>query len=282
VVCDEGIGISEADAENLFIPFSQIRPDQLQQGRGSGLGLALAKEIITLHGGEVVFESTLGVGSKFGFCIPFEMSSVPPGPADMEGKILAGGLASKSAEGRSAAATAPVVRLHSGVDVSPVQRRSKKLASSAGDPARKAPPSASSRQETDISGGMASPMRNMLTDGRDLSSGPGVGMTSGQRSRSRRRQRSNRDGVTSNERDIDDAQHVEDRLSAATGEVDVLGPPAAMRCTSDNDGYYQGVDVEDMFGGVTPARSPGKAAANAQAAIARFPTKRFLVVDGMR
>ena len=44
-------------------------------GRGSGLGLVLAKEIIALHGGSVIVESEEGSGSVFGFCIPFELAS---------------------------------------------------------------------------------------------------------------------------------------------------------------------------------------------------------------
>ena len=42
-------------------------------GRGSGLGLVLAKEIVSMHGGSVIVESEEGVGSSFGFRIPFEV-----------------------------------------------------------------------------------------------------------------------------------------------------------------------------------------------------------------
>jgi hypothetical protein len=50
VVQDHGIGISAEDQAKLWVPFALIRPGDAQEGRGSGLGLPLAKEIITLHG----------------------------------------------------------------------------------------------------------------------------------------------------------------------------------------------------------------------------------------
>lgn len=47
-------------------------------GRGSGLGLVLAKEIISMHGGSVIVESEEGMGSAFGFRIPFELATSIP------------------------------------------------------------------------------------------------------------------------------------------------------------------------------------------------------------
>lgn len=75
VVKDQGVGISKVDQAQLFQAYSQVKADKLQRGRGSGLGLLLAKEIIMLHGGQVVLESDEGKGSSFGFCIPFETIS---------------------------------------------------------------------------------------------------------------------------------------------------------------------------------------------------------------
>ena len=73
LVIDEGTGIAKGDLERLFTPYSQLQADVLQQGKGTGMGLVLAKEIITLHGGTTVVESELGKGSAFGFTIPFEL-----------------------------------------------------------------------------------------------------------------------------------------------------------------------------------------------------------------
>ena len=71
LVKDRGVGISKADQAHLFQPYNQVNADALQGGRGSGLGLFLAKEIVALHGGTVIVESEEGHGSAFGFSIPF-------------------------------------------------------------------------------------------------------------------------------------------------------------------------------------------------------------------
>ena len=81
LVIDEGTGIAKTDLDRLFTPYSQVQADLLQEGKGTGLGLVLAKEIVTLHGGTIVVESELGKGSAFGFCIPFEL--VPCSPSDL-------------------------------------------------------------------------------------------------------------------------------------------------------------------------------------------------------
>ena len=73
LVIDEGTGIAKRDLNRLFMPYCQIQADLLQQGKGTGLGLVLAKEIVSLHGGQVEVTSELGKGSTFGFSIPFEL-----------------------------------------------------------------------------------------------------------------------------------------------------------------------------------------------------------------
>lgn len=70
VVSDEGIGIAAENHHKLFKPFSQIDSSSSKKYQGTGLGLALVKEIIQLHGGKVWFESEIGKGSTFGFSIP--------------------------------------------------------------------------------------------------------------------------------------------------------------------------------------------------------------------
>eukprot|EP01035_Chromulina_nebulosa_P028135 gene28135-biopygen17998 len=54
-ITDDGPGISAEDQGKLFNGFVQVRPDQLQQGKGSGL--ALCKQIVTLHGGTIGMKS---------------------------------------------------------------------------------------------------------------------------------------------------------------------------------------------------------------------------------
>ena len=70
-ISDEGPGISAENQEKLFDGYFQVRPDQLQQGKGSGLGLALCKEIVTLHRGTIGVDSVEGRGSSFHFRIEF-------------------------------------------------------------------------------------------------------------------------------------------------------------------------------------------------------------------
>ena len=66
-VADTGIGISPEDQAKLFEPFQQgaARP----HGEGTGLGLAIAQKSVSLMGGELTVESTVGKGSRFAFAI---------------------------------------------------------------------------------------------------------------------------------------------------------------------------------------------------------------------
>ena len=76
----------------MFTPYSAVRPELLREGRGTGLGLSLAKEIVIMHGGRVLRESEQGRGSAFGFCIPFDVASkeeVPPHSAVVRGRLQA-------------------------------------------------------------------------------------------------------------------------------------------------------------------------------------------------
>lgn len=73
LVVDNGIGVDAEVQRKLFHAFAQIRPhDKESDGRGSGLGLVIAKRVVTLHGGKIIFSSEAGKGSTFGFSIPFQ------------------------------------------------------------------------------------------------------------------------------------------------------------------------------------------------------------------
>jgi sensor domain CHASE-containing protein/signal transduction histidine kinase len=69
-VKDNGIGIKAEDQRKLFKPFSQVDPFSSKKFQGTGLGLALVKQIVNLHGGYVWFSSKIGEGSTFAFTIP--------------------------------------------------------------------------------------------------------------------------------------------------------------------------------------------------------------------
>jgi PAS domain S-box-containing protein len=67
---DTGIGISRMDQEKLFKPFTQIDSSISRKYEGTGLGLALSKELVVLHGGKIWVVSEPGKGSAFTFSIP--------------------------------------------------------------------------------------------------------------------------------------------------------------------------------------------------------------------
>ncbi len=69
-VTDEGIGIAEEEQKHLFRDFYQVDGSTTRRFGGMGTGLALVKETVRAHGGDVWVESVPGDGSTFGFWIP--------------------------------------------------------------------------------------------------------------------------------------------------------------------------------------------------------------------
>jgi signal transduction histidine kinase len=68
-VTDTGPGIAIEDHERIFEEFQQTDAG-VEQGEGTGLGLALSKRLVELHGGRVWVDSELGKGSTFVFTLP--------------------------------------------------------------------------------------------------------------------------------------------------------------------------------------------------------------------
>ena len=68
-VQDTGCGISDDKKQQLFKPYDQVEGDQ-EQFSGLGVGLALCKILVELHGGQIWVESQNGKGSSFIFTIP--------------------------------------------------------------------------------------------------------------------------------------------------------------------------------------------------------------------
>jgi signal transduction histidine kinase len=68
-VQDNGIGIAREELPRLFKPYSRLSSDR-QRHPGLGLGLALAKQVVELHGGKIWVESEPGKGSTFSFSLP--------------------------------------------------------------------------------------------------------------------------------------------------------------------------------------------------------------------
>ena len=70
---DTGVGIKPEDVPRLFQEFVQLETTQAQRHEGSGLGLALTKKLVELHGGRIWAESEgEGKGSTFTVVMPFE------------------------------------------------------------------------------------------------------------------------------------------------------------------------------------------------------------------
>jgi len=83
VVQDTGLGIAPDDLPRIFDRFYQADASSTRRFTGTGIGLALARELVGLHGGEIHAESTPGVGSTFTVRIPRAgaMSVPVEGPA---------------------------------------------------------------------------------------------------------------------------------------------------------------------------------------------------------
>ena len=85
-VADTGIGVHPRDHERIFVEFEQVDSSYGRQQQGTGLGLALTKRLIELHGGQIWVESEgiEGKGSSFIVMLPLpkaEPKSAPPAAA---------------------------------------------------------------------------------------------------------------------------------------------------------------------------------------------------------
>lgn len=69
-VADTGIGIKPEDMPKLFKEFPQLESPYTKQYEGTGLGLALTRKFVELHGGRIWAESEFGKGSRFTFALP--------------------------------------------------------------------------------------------------------------------------------------------------------------------------------------------------------------------
>lgn len=74
-ISDTGVGISAEDREHLFEEFRQFDSAVSRQNHGTGLGLALTKRYVELHGGKIRLESEVGKGSTFSLTLPLAQPS---------------------------------------------------------------------------------------------------------------------------------------------------------------------------------------------------------------
>ncbi|HEY4647743.1 MAG TPA: ATP-binding protein [Gemmatimonadales bacterium] len=71
-VTDEGVGIKREDMPKLFQEFSQVDSSNSRRAQGTGLGLALCKKFVEMHGGTIGADSVYGRGTAFWFLLPAE------------------------------------------------------------------------------------------------------------------------------------------------------------------------------------------------------------------
>jgi len=71
-VTDEGVGIKQEDMPKLFQEFSQVDSSASRRAQGTGLGLALCKKFVEMHGGTIGADSVYGKGTAIWFLLPAE------------------------------------------------------------------------------------------------------------------------------------------------------------------------------------------------------------------
>ncbi|GGQ80194.1 histidine kinase [Streptomyces flaveolus] len=76
-VADTGIGVPAAEMPRLFERFHRIETARSRSTEGSGIGLALVKELVALHGGTITADSTEGEGTRFTIRVPFGAAHLP-------------------------------------------------------------------------------------------------------------------------------------------------------------------------------------------------------------
>ena len=87
VVADTGIGLTPEDQARLFTAFSQADSSITRRYGGTGLGLALSRELVLLMGGEIWCESELGRGSSFHFTVSLQQGGLTrPGGLKEKGR----------------------------------------------------------------------------------------------------------------------------------------------------------------------------------------------------
>ncbi|GAB3953382.1 hypothetical protein GCM10028805_36990 [Spirosoma harenae] len=93
-VADTGVGIPPDQLDKLFNRFHRIENDYSRSQEGTGIGLALVKELVKLHGGSIAVRSELGKGSVFTIALPTGKDHLPP---DQLAKVNTQAFSSQSA-----------------------------------------------------------------------------------------------------------------------------------------------------------------------------------------
>jgi signal transduction histidine kinase len=91
-VSDTGTGIPAQELPHLFERFRRVQGAKGRTYEGSGIGLALVKELVKLHGGTVAVQSTEGQGSTFTVTLPLGSAHLPPEQVQPAAPVAASGM----------------------------------------------------------------------------------------------------------------------------------------------------------------------------------------------
>jgi signal transduction histidine kinase/class 3 adenylate cyclase len=94
---DNGIGMAPQDLTRIFDRFTQVEGSAARRYEGSGIGLALVKEIVAQHGGTIEAESRLGQGSTFRVSLPKPERELSAEPLEDDDLLLPSGVGARSA-----------------------------------------------------------------------------------------------------------------------------------------------------------------------------------------
>jgi signal transduction histidine kinase len=97
---DTGPGIPTEDLPRVFERFFQVDPSDRRRRGGVGIGLALAKELVELHGGTISVESELGAFSRFTVFLPFGQEHIRPEVVERRKQLELDGLQGRRADDR--------------------------------------------------------------------------------------------------------------------------------------------------------------------------------------
>jgi signal transduction histidine kinase/class 3 adenylate cyclase len=101
---DDGIGIPRDQLERIFERFAQVDRGATRRYQGTGIGLTLVKEMVTLHGGTISVESELNRGSSFIVSLPRGSATADAIVTDEEGSVTIPFVEEKISEGTKPAA----------------------------------------------------------------------------------------------------------------------------------------------------------------------------------